>query len=103
MSTTQEYFLAQPVPLDFSDGKAASQINEWVGNQTNGKIKDVVSEDLDTNTALVLVNAIYFKGEWKRKFNDSVEGDFTTSENKKGTDHVLSTQMSKLNSIFFLD
>ena len=91
LNTTEEYFLAKPVPLDFSDGKAASEINEWVKSQTNGKIKDIVSEDLDTNTALILINAIHFKGDWEKTFNNASEGDFHISNNNKGTDHVLIT------------
>ena len=82
MNDTQEHFLAKPVPLDFSDGQAACQINKWVRYKTNSKIKYVVSEDLDTDTSLFLINAIYFKGEWETKFNDAVEGDFQTSKNK---------------------
>ena len=93
MNDTQENFLAQPFPLNFSSGNAGSKINQWVESQTNSKIKDVVSEDLDTNTALVLINAMYFKGQWATKFNDSFEGDFQTSKNK-----VVKAQMMKSHS-----
>ena len=93
MNDTQEHFLAKPVPLNFSDGNAGSEINQWVESQTNNKIKDVVSEDLDTNTALVLINAMYFKGQWETKFNDSFEGDFQTSKNK-----IVKAQMMKSHS-----
>ena len=93
MNDTQEHFLAKPVALNFSDGNAGSEINQWVESQTNSKIKDVVSEDLDTNTALVLINAMYFKGQWETKFNDSFEGDFQTSKNK-----IVKAQMMKSHS-----
>merc|ERR1712038_1826537 len=51
LNDTKEHFLAEPFPLNFSNGNAGSEINQWVESQTNNKIKGVVSEDLDTNTA----------------------------------------------------
>ncbi|KAI5632535.1 serpin (serine protease inhibitor) domain-containing protein [Phthorimaea operculella] len=56
--------------IDFNQSKdAASTINQWVEEQTKGKIKDIVSPGaLDSRTRIVLVNAIYFKGTWKEQF-----------------------------------
>lgn len=58
---------------------AAKKINKWVGENTNGKIKDLLSPDvLSAATQMVLVNAIYFNGLWKYPFNkdDTTEGRF---------------------------
>ena len=41
--------------------QAKKLINDYVSNQTQGKIKELIS-DLDTDTLMVLVNYIYFKG-----------------------------------------
>lgn len=56
--------------LDYSRGlEAARAINSFVEKQTVNKIKNLVSpSDLDSLTKLVLVNAIYFKGNWKHQF-----------------------------------
>uniref|UniRef100_A0A336LKR8 CSON010106 protein n=1 Tax=Culicoides sonorensis TaxID=179676 RepID=A0A336LKR8_CULSO len=56
--------------IDFKNGQnAAQQINEWVSNQTDQKIKDLVDPNVITSdTRVILVNAIYFKGIWKNKF-----------------------------------
>jgi serpin B len=44
-------------------------INDWVENQTKGKIVDLFPEDsFNELTRLVLTNAVYFKGEWRYKF-----------------------------------
>lgn len=48
---------------------AAAKINNWVEQKTNNKIKDLIKpDDLDALTRLVLVNAIYFKGDWLHQF-----------------------------------
>ena len=54
-------------------------INDWVAAETGDKIKDLIKADnLDQDTKLVLVNAIYFKADWKQKFDKTLtkEKDF---------------------------
>lgn len=49
---------------------ARKEINRWVSNQTEDKIKDLIPEGvLDTDTRMALVNAIYFKADWLDPFN----------------------------------
>ena len=82
----QEYFLASPLGVDFSDGRSsAALINEWVEDQTNSKIKNLITQDdVGSLTMLVLVNAIYFKGEWEEKFKTEMtrKQDFFVSSTK---------------------
>ena len=64
---------------DFTDDtekeKTRKEINAWVEHETNDKIKDILSEgDLSSLTRLVLVNAIYFYGEWAEPFEKSATG-----------------------------
>jgi len=57
--------------VDFrSNGeKVRKEINDWVAQTTNDKIKDLIPADaFDDRTRLVLVNALYFKAEWANKF-----------------------------------
>jgi serpin B len=45
------------------------QINQWVEEQTNQRIKDLLAQGtIDALTRLVLTNAIYFKGQWTEAF-----------------------------------
>lgn len=58
--------------LDFL--KAAEEtrkhINTWVANKTEGEITELLSPNsVSPQSPLVLVNAIYFKGDWDNQFN----------------------------------
>ena len=59
--------------VNFSDDvereKTRNEINSWVEQKTNNKIKDLLNQsDLTSLTRLVLVNAIYFYGDWAEPF-----------------------------------
>ncbi|XP_077289756.1 antichymotrypsin-2-like [Arctopsyche grandis] len=74
-SVAVDQFSSDVENIDFSKAtRAANTINEWVESKTNNKIKDFVSPDIfDENTRVMLINAIYFQGNWKKPFNkDSV-------------------------------
>jgi serpin B len=59
-----------PVDYQKASGPVRQQINTWVANKTNQRIKDLLSPmDVTASTKLVLVNAIYFKGNWAEKFD----------------------------------
>ena len=46
------------------------EINDWVSNQTEEKIKDLIPEGvLNPDTRMALVNAIYFKADWLSPFD----------------------------------
>lgn len=58
-------------PLDYANAAepARKTINDWVEDKTSGKITDLIAPGvLNSNTRLVLVNAIYFKGDWASQF-----------------------------------
>lgn len=59
--------------LDFSQSKQSAQsINSFVEEKTNKLVQDLIqATDLDSLTRLVLVNAVYFKGNWKQPFDRS--------------------------------
>jgi serpin B len=51
---------------------AAKFMNTWIAKNTNHKIKNLILESwLNSMTVMVLVNAVYFKGEWETKFDPS--------------------------------
>jgi serpin B len=68
--------------LDFSSAPEAARqlINEWVMEQTNDRIEDLIPPGvIDALTRLVLVNAIYFNAGWASPFDEQFtrEADFT--------------------------
>ncbi|XP_075849927.1 serpin B3-like [Microcebus murinus] len=81
LDNVKEFFLAHAESVDFQNAAEESEkkINSWVETQTNGKIKNLFpKKTLNSATILVLVNAVYFKGQWEKKFNKEYtkEGKF---------------------------
>jgi len=56
----------------------AQAINQWVGEKTNGRFSNIIQE-LDKELLLILINAIYFKGNWEIPFKEKLtKGDLFT-------------------------
>jgi serpin B len=76
--------------LDFINKTENSRItiNDWVSNQTESRIKDLVPQGAITNlTRLVLTNAIYFNAAWLHQFNknSTVNGTFNLVDGRQLT------------------
>ena len=70
------------------------KINSWVEKKTNNKIKNLLPEG-DAKFLSVLVNTIYFKGEWAEQFEEyaTKEEDFTDRNGKvEKTDFMHKTE-----------
>ena len=66
--------------------KCRTTINKWVEDKTNNKIKELIKSGvLDSMTRMVLVNAIYFYGQWQHEFekDSTQDDDFTLLDNSK--------------------
>jgi serpin B len=69
---TRAAFGAPVEPLDFKRApeQARGHINQWVEGKTEQRIKDLIPlGEVDRLTRLVLVNAIYFLGDWEFQFD----------------------------------
>ncbi|XP_051006801.1 serine protease inhibitor A3F-like [Acomys russatus] len=77
-------YQAEALMADFQQPQEAKNlINDYVRKQTQGKIKELISQ-LDRRTSMVLVNYIYFKGKWKMPFDprDTFESQFHLDEKR---------------------
>ncbi|XP_014363628.2 antichymotrypsin-2 isoform X1 [Papilio machaon] len=85
-AVVRQTFQSEVKNVDFTASQsAAKEINTWVEQQTNNRIKDLVDPNsLDADTRAVLVNAIYFKGTWKDQFEKRLtsDNDFYLSHRK---------------------
>lgn len=78
LEVTRRYFTAEAGRSDFSHDATgeSTKINDWVGQQTNGKITGIIPPGtLDHLTLMVLVNAVYFDLPWDEQFTKSLTTD----------------------------
>jgi serine protease inhibitor len=73
-----DYFNAEVRSLDFEKAWAVDTINNWCARKTNQLIPKVLNE-ISRDAAAFLINAVYFKGIWRKKFD------------KKNTEEALFT------------
>ena len=65
----EDYYSAESQEFSITDPGAPDKINEWIEDNTNGLIKEMVDK-LEDNTVMLFINAIYFKGKWKLQFDE---------------------------------
>ena len=69
---------AEMADLDFSNPAATTRINSWAAKETHGRISKVI-ERIEPADVALLLNAVYFKGQWAHKFDkaQTQQRDFT--------------------------
>ena len=63
-----EYYDTESQSFDITDPQVVKPINTWIEDKTNGLITNML-ESLDPQTVMLLINAIYFKGQWNSQFD----------------------------------
>lgn len=65
----KNHYETQVESVDFARAaEIAQQINKWVANATDNNIQNFVSEDDLHDIAVLMLNAVYFKGAWRNPF-----------------------------------
>ncbi|XP_017050348.1 serine protease inhibitor 42Dd [Drosophila ficusphila] len=102
----REPFRAEAESISLANGPvAAERINQWVLDQTSGKIKNMIDPgSMTTEIKAMLVNAIYFKGQWESKFDPEKTKASTFQETaEKSVPVQMMTQMGTFRANYFPD
>jgi serpin B len=75
ISALQTWYKAEVRDIDVKSPGAVDMVNDWIAGKTHDKITEML-DYLDSDLAMLLVNAIYFNGKWKYQFDE----DKTTEE-----------------------
>lgn len=86
VARTKQYYEAKVTSLDFNSPTAPAAINSWVKEKTDNLIDSIVDQ-IQPDTILFLINAIYFKGSGglssKKKKPNQINFTFPTASRKK--------------------
>uniref|UniRef100_A0A670Z0I9 Serpin family F member 2 n=1 Tax=Pseudonaja textilis TaxID=8673 RepID=A0A670Z0I9_PSETE len=68
LEASQRFYGTKPALLSGNSQADLEAINRWVEEATHGRISTMLTE-LPANTVMVLLNAVFFRGFWRTKFN----------------------------------
>ncbi|MFA5817620.1 MAG: serpin family protein [Bacteroidales bacterium] len=68
ITRNQTWYDAEIRPMDFTASDCKDVINSWVSDKTNKKITKIVDQ-INPESFMFLINAIYFKGAWTYEFD----------------------------------
>lgn len=91
-----DIFGAESFSCDLTSQAFVDVLNGWVDKNTNGLIKQMLSEPLSEDARLALVNTLYFKNKWEKPFGDRYPGGFygTDGYNKNAPAMRVTENMS---------
>ena len=90
--TCAEDFMADAYALEIPG--AMDAINDWASEKTHGRIDDIIQQELDPATRMVLANALYFLGDWTEPFKaeDTYDEEFSAPTGSVKTSFMHSTR-----------
>lgn len=94
VTLSRDYFDATVKEVDFLAPGTVDSINNWVNINTNGKIREIFKGGLPADVAMLLMNAIYFKGTWTHLFDsaESYDGTFYLSDSTEISSRMMSRE-----------
>lgn len=71
LATNRDYYAAEATSVPFGTLEANQRIDAWVNARTHGLIPQLYGTQtpIDKDSVVVLVNALYFKADWKKQFD----------------------------------
>lgn len=70
VNTLKSKYDAGVYQRDFTSLETVDTMNKWVEDETNGLLKNTF-KSFDPLTVAVLINTLYFKGHWRKGFNEA--------------------------------
>lgn len=69
-TVSEKIYKSDVVNVDFSHNSREAQniINQWVSKKTMNKIKSILTNPPNPETAVIILSALYFNGEWNQHF-----------------------------------
>jgi serine protease inhibitor len=74
ITTLETWYKAEARNIDVKDPGAVDMVNGWIAEKTHDKITDML-DYLDPELAMLLINAIYFNGKWRYRFDEDDTSD----------------------------
>ena len=71
LARNRTFYGAEISSLDFSSPQSVATINRWVSANTKGKISQII-DNIDPQEVMFLINAVYFKGQWQKRFEKTL-------------------------------
>jgi serpin B len=96
LNVLKQTFDAEASAQDFNDPGTVGKINSWASNHTNGRIPKVLDQ-IQPDNVMFLLNALYFKGNWKTPFDpeQTISSPFTLASGSQ-----VNVPMMRMNDIF---
>jgi serpin B len=79
--------------LDFGQNSAAATINQWVKENTNGKISEVVEPPIDPLTVMFLINTLTFQAKWATPFDKMLTKNDVFANVKDKIQYIVGSRM----------
>jgi serine protease inhibitor len=96
LASNRDNFGAETRTLDFSSPEAPSILNHWVSDKTLTLIPTIVDEHqpIGPGTVMMLLNALYFKGDWSLSFDTekTFDGTFHKSDGSTAACRMMSAE-----------
>ncbi len=71
LARNRQFYGAEISTLDFNSPQSVATINRWVSASTKGKISQIIDK-IDPQQVMFLINAVYFKGQWQKRFEKTL-------------------------------
>lgn len=81
---------AQVENVSFDTWEGIGKINDWAFDKTHGLIPSIYDEPQPSDLAVVIINALYFKGMWRNAF---IKGETTKDKFLLNDDTYVETDM----------